>query len=64
MAGAYCRYCGHRCFVTRRMPADATWRPGQIVHLATCARGKAFDREHTGYDADTAINPVLQEVSR
>lgn len=60
MAGAYCRYCDHRCFVTRTMPADARWMPGQSVHLATCARGKAHDREGSGYDADTAINPALE----
>lgn len=60
MAGAYCKFCDHRCFVDRVMPPDATWMPGQSVHLATCARGKAFDKERTGYDSTDAINPVTQ----
>jgi uncharacterized Fe-S radical SAM superfamily protein PflX len=59
MAGAYCKFCDHRCFVDRKMPADAKWRPGETVHLATCARGKEHSRETTGYDASTAINPAV-----
>lgn len=58
MAGAYCRYCDHRCFVDRIMPADARWMPGQHVHLATCGAGAAHDRAATGYDYATAINPL------
>lgn len=58
MAGSYCGYCDHRCFVLRRLPVDArgAWA-GREIHLATCRRGKAHDREVTGYDADTAPNP-------
>lgn len=61
MAGAYCKFCDHRCFVSRTMPADAKWMPGETVHLATCSRGRAYDRERTGYDHTTAIN--LRAVS-
>jgi hypothetical protein len=58
MAGSYCRYCGHRCFVERVIPADGiTGHAGQTRHLATCAEGKKHDRRTTGYDADSAINP-------
>ncbi len=56
MAGAYCKFCGQRCFVDRKMPEDARWRPGQSVHLATCREGAAYDRQHSGYDHTTAIN--------
>lgn len=56
MAGMYCMFCDHRCFVDRKMPDDAKWMPGHTVHLATCAKGKEYDRLHSGYDADTAIN--------
>ncbi len=58
MPGAYCKFCDRRCFFYRVMPADAKWSPGRGVHLATCARGQAYDREHTGYDQTTAINPL------
>lgn len=56
MAGAYCKYCGHRCFVSRQVIVG-----GVLVwagHMATCARGKQHDREAVGMDADTAHNPV------
>lgn len=57
MAGAYCRYCGHRCFVYRQV-----WRHGRLTfsgHLATCTEGKAWDRSQLGgVDADTAYNPA------
>jgi hypothetical protein len=58
--GSYCQFCDHRCFVERKMPADAKWRPGETVHLATCAKGMAHDREQTGHDHTTAINPRAQ----
>jgi hypothetical protein len=51
MAGAYCKFCGQRCFVYRIVPGST------VTHLATCSRGMAFDREHLGVDADTAVNP-------
>ncbi|MET7487105.1 hypothetical protein [Streptomyces sp. NPDC005538] len=55
MAGAYCQYCGRRCFVFRIIPdgPHKDW-PG---HLATCARGMEHDRKETGHDHTTAINP-------
>lgn len=62
MAGAYCKFCDRRCFVSRTMPADARWLPGAAVHLATCRLGMEHDREHTGYDQTTAINPAVEEV--
>ncbi|WP_433673877.1 hypothetical protein [Microbacterium gorillae] len=51
MAGAYCQFCNHRCFVLRRLPN------GQELHVATCLRGAAYDRERTGYDFQTSTNP-------
>lgn len=56
MAGAYCRFCGQRCFVYREVIVA-----GELVwagHLATCAAGKVHDRASIGQDADTAHNPV------
>lgn len=53
MAGAYCRFCGHRCFVHRVLP-DFSWSG----HLATCVDGMAHDRESTGHDHATALNLV------
>jgi hypothetical protein len=60
VSGSYCDFCGHRCFVLRRIPDNAPYRAGRTYHMATCPRGKAFDREQTGYDADTAINPMVE----
>lgn len=54
MAGAYCDYCGHRCFVYRLVPGT------HITHLATCADGAAHDRAHLGLDYTTAINPLAE----
>ncbi len=62
MAGAYCQFCDRRCFVLRRMPTDARWRPGEDVHLATCREGANLDRTKTGYDHTTAINPRTIQV--
>jgi len=55
--GPYCSFCDHRCFVERRLPASATWRPGQIVLLATCTKGAEHDRRAIGCDHTSAINP-------
>lgn len=58
MAGAYCMFCGHRCFVYRIIPAGRLL--GWSGHLATCSKGKAYDREQTdGYDSTNTINPVV-----
>jgi hypothetical protein len=51
MAGSYCRYCNHRCFVPRILP------DGTRLHMATCSGGMAHDRAVTGYDHTTARNP-------
>ena len=56
MAGSYCTFCDRRCFVERRMPDDARWRPGEHVHLTTCEKGAAHDRQESGYDFTTAIS--------
>lgn len=53
MAGAYCKFCGMRCFVYRILP-DASWSG----HMATCQGGMAHDRQQTGYDSETAVNPM------
>jgi hypothetical protein len=54
--GPYCRFCDHRCFVERKLPADAKWMPGESVILATCDLGSAHDRMVIGYDYSTATN--------
>lgn len=53
MAGAYCKFCGRRCFVHRVLP-DGSWSG----HLATCAAGMEHDRQVCGHDHTTAINPL------
>lgn len=61
MAGAYCRYCGSRCFVYRQV-----LNPGGEVrwagHLATCSGGMAHDRASIGADHTTAHNPLDEET--
>lgn|SRR5512145_644255 len=54
MAGAYCRFCGHRCFVYRILP-DRSW----AGMMATCAAGAAHDHAQMGHDHITAVNPIL-----
>ena len=56
MAGAYCEFCGQRCFVSRQVivGGELAWSG----HMATCDRGKEHDRSVLGMDADTAHNPV------
>jgi hypothetical protein len=56
MAGAYCKFCDRRCFVYRELP-DGSW----CGHMATCRMGMQHDREQTGYDHTTAINPYASE---
>lgn len=60
--GPYCRFCDHRCFVERIVPgehAPNTLLGATAGHLlmATCPAGMANDRELTGHDHTTAINP-------
>lgn len=56
MAGKYCRFCDHRCFVNRELP-DGSWSG----HMATCPEGAAHDRKVTGYDFKTAVNPSARK---
>lgn len=63
MSGPCCNYCGQHCFVLREIPTDAIRWGGHTIHLATCRLGKFHDLEGIGYDADTAINPFIGEVS-
>lgn len=62
MAGSYCIFCQTRCFVLRRLPEDAGWRPGQTVHLATCKAGMDHDENGCGYTHETAITDTLGSV--
>lgn len=55
--GPYCDYCGRRCFLPRRLPADARTRAGRNLIMATCAKGMEHDLAVTGYTHATAINP-------
>lgn len=53
--GAYCVFCGHRCFVLRVLPD----RPVEVC-MATCQAGMAHDREMLGHDHRTAVNPYAE----
>ncbi len=60
MAGAYCRYCGRRCFVYRVVQVG-----GYVVwsgHMATCQAGAAHDRAALGQDHTTAFNPASEHL--
>jgi len=56
--GPYCKFCDERCFVP--CPADAPGdvkeafrdAAGGLALMATCPKGRAFDREKTGYSID------------
>jgi hypothetical protein len=56
MAGAYCKFCGTRCFLLRTIPDGP--QKGWTGHLATCAEGMAHDLKVTGHTHETAINPI------
>lgn len=58
MAGAYCRYCGRRCFVLRVIPDGPS--KGWLGHLATCREGMIHDLKVTGHTHITAINPITE----
>lgn len=53
--GPYCDFCGNRCFVERVYPKDSQWKS---TFMATCSKGMEHDQEKTGYDCNTALNPV------
>lgn len=55
--GPYCRFCGMRCFVPRVL------RDGKTMLLATCTLGMAHDREASGEDHTTAVNPMTLKVT-
>jgi hypothetical protein len=56
--GAYCKFCGQRCFVVRVIP-DGPCK-GWSGCLATCQAGMMFDFGKTGHTHLTALNPVLE----
>lgn len=49
--GPYCRFCDRRCFVERELPS------GRRLLMATCPSGMDWDRQTTGHDHTTAVNP-------
>lgn len=55
MAGSYCNYCDQRCFVYRELivGGETVW----AGHMATCAQGRAHDRQVLGVDSTQAHNP-------
>lgn len=56
MAGAYCKFCDHRCFVYRIVPAGEY--AGWSGHMATCTRGMEHTRSRLGgYDSSSSTNP-------
>jgi len=61
MAGAYCMYCDHRCFVYRQVivAGEQIW----AGHMATCLKGMAHDRRALGVDHTQAFNPYDQKES-
>lgn len=56
--GAYCKFCGRRCFVVRVIPDGP--EKGWTGCLATCHRGMAYDLGETGHTHITAVNPVTE----
>lgn len=58
MAGAYCKFCGRRCFVLRVIPDGPS--KGWSGHLATCRDGMVFDLRETGHTHITAVNPITE----
>lgn len=61
MAGAYCTFCGQRCFVSRIVPGGPYM--GTSWHMATCPEGKNSDAmAFGGYNADSSLNPVTDEI--
>jgi hypothetical protein len=60
MAGAYCQYCDHRCFVYRQVivGGETVWSG----HMATCPKGREHDRKELGVDCDGARNPMSADA--
>lgn len=61
MAGAYCRFCGLRCFVLRVLPDGP--EAGKSYHLATCRRGMMHDLGACGHTHLTALNPATEPAA-
>jgi len=60
MAGAYCKFCDRRCFVYRQVIVG-----GEVIwsgHMATCGKGREWDRRQLGVDCDSAHNPYAVEA--
>jgi len=58
MAGAYCKFCGRRCFLYRIVPDGPS--KGWGGHMATCAKGRELDLKVLGHTHITAVNPVTE----
>lgn len=59
MAGSYCNYCDHRCFVYREVivGGERVWSG----HMATCTRGAEHDRRSLGVTFKEAYNPYADQ---
>ena len=55
--GPYCEFCDFRCFVVRVLPGTR-----EQILMATCLAGMDHDREVTGHDHRTALNPSKVEA--
>jgi hypothetical protein len=62
--GPYCDYCDQRCFVLRVLPVDAKVRQGEEITMATCPEGMGHDRDVTGYDHRSVIDPMTFDPHR
>jgi hypothetical protein len=58
MAGAYCKFCGFRCFVYRIVPDGP--EKGWGGHMATCREGMELDLKVLGHTHLTAVNPITE----
>jgi len=58
VAGAYCKFCGRRCFVWRLVPDGPS--KGWGGHMATCTEGMAHDLKVVGHTHLTAVNPITE----
>lgn len=61
MAGAYCKFCGRRCFVYRVVPNGP--RKGWGGHMATCPKGMEHDLKVLGHTSETAVNPLEKRMT-
>lgn len=61
MAGSYCRYCDHRCFVYREVIVG-----GELLwsgHMATCPKGAEHCKSVLGVTYREAHNPYAKNGS-